>query len=90
VPHIPLGLLFRHVGGLQFIDGAGHLHPNLRPEMDLLLDPGVRLLSPEEAMALRAVMQTGGLLELPLPGFLADHAPINYSVLVWNCYDAQA
>jgi triacylglycerol lipase len=89
VPHIPLGLLFRHVGGLQFIDGAGHLHSNLSSEIELLLDPGVRLLSATEAMTLRAVMQTGGPLELPLPGFLADHAPINYSVLVWNCYDAR-
>jgi hypothetical protein len=25
---------------------------------------------------------------LPVPGFLADHAPINYSVLAWNVYDA--
>ena len=88
VPHLPLGLLFRHVGRLQFIDGAGHLHRNLTSAMEMLLDPGVHLLSAEEAMTLQGVMHTGEAVELPVPGFLADHAPINYSVLVWNCFDA--
>jgi triacylglycerol lipase len=88
VPHLPLGLLFRHVGRLQFIDGAGYFHPNLTSAMELFLDPGAHLLSAKEAMTLRGVIQTGKTLELPLPGFLADHAPINYSVLVWNCSDA--
>jgi hypothetical protein len=88
VPHLPLGLLFRHVGGLQFIDGAGYLHSHLNAGMELLLDPGAHLLSAKEAMTLRLVMKTGDPVELPVPGFLADHAPINYSVLVWNCYDA--
>jgi triacylglycerol lipase len=87
VPHLPLGLVFRHVGGLQFIDGAGYVHRNLDPTRELLLDPGAQLLSRREAMTLRGVMEMGEALELPLPGFLADHAPINYSVLVWNCYD---
>jgi hypothetical protein len=89
VPHLPLGLLFRHVGTLQFIDGAGYLHRNLTSVMELLLQPGVHHLSAQEAMTLRELMQAGKTLELPLPGFLADHAPINYSVLVWNCYDAR-
>ena len=86
VPHLPLGLLFRHVGALQFIDGAGYLHRNLASPMELLLDAGAHLLSANEAMTLRGLMQTGEAAELPLPGILADHAPINYSVLVWNCY----
>ena len=88
VPHLPLGLLFRHVGKLQFIDGAGHLHRNLTSARELMLDPGAHLLSAKEAMTLGGVMRTGETLdELPLPGFLADHAPINYSILMWNCYD---
>jgi hypothetical protein len=89
VPHLPLGLVFRHVGRLQFIDGAGYLHRDLTSAMEGLLDPGAHLLSAKEAMTLQGAMQTGGALELPLPGFLADHAPINYSVLAWNCYDAR-
>jgi hypothetical protein len=39
-------------------------------------------------MTLKGAMRTGETLELPVPGFLADHAPINHSILVWNCYDA--
>ena len=39
-------------------------------------------------MKMQGIIRTDAALELPLPGFLADHAPINYSVLVWNCYDA--
>jgi hypothetical protein len=89
VPHLPLGLVFRHVGSLQFIDGAGHLHSDPTPVMELMLDPGAHVLSANEAMTLRGMMRTGEALELPVPGFLADHAPINYSVLVWNCYDAR-
>ena len=88
VPHIPLGLVFHHVGRLQFIDGAGHLHPNLARTMEAMLDPGAHLLSAKEAMTLKGTLRTGEAVEFPLPGFLADHAPINYSVLVWNCYDA--
>jgi triacylglycerol lipase len=87
VPHLPLGLLFRHVGSLQFIDGAGHLHRNLTSAREVLLDPGAHLLSARDAMTLRGVMHTEGDVDLPLPGFLADHAPINYSVLLWNCYE---
>ena len=89
VPHIPIGLVFRHVGKMQFIDGAGRLHRNLTSPMERLLEPGAGLLSAKDAMALREVLHAGEALELPLPGFLADHAPINYSVLLWNCYDAR-
>ncbi len=89
VPHLPLGLLFRHVGSLQFVDGAGHLHSNLTSAMELMLDPGGHFLSPEEAVTLQALLRTGKAFEFPLPGFLADHAPINYSVLIWNRYDAR-
>jgi hypothetical protein len=31
---------------------------------------------------------TGGAA--PLPGFIADHAPINYAIRAWNCYEAAA
>jgi triacylglycerol lipase len=88
VPHLPLGLLFEHVGALQFIDGAGHLHRDLTLAMEQMLDPGAHLLSAKEALTLRGIMRTGHPFELPVPGFLADHAPINYSILAWNCYDA--
>ena len=88
VPHLPLGLLFRHVGRPQFFDGAGHLHPNLTGAAEAMLDPFAPLMSSREAMLLRQALGSGTSFELPLPGFLADHAPINYSVLAWNGYDA--
>ncbi len=87
VPHLPLGLLFRHAGTLEFIDGAGHLHRNLERTVELLLDPGAHLLSAREALTMREVIRPGPAKDFPLPGFLADHAPINYSILLWNNYD---
>ena len=86
VPRLPLG--FVHVGHLQFIDGAGHLHRNLTKTLEAMLDPAAKMISAREAMTVRQVVGSGEGLELPLVGFLADHAPINYTVLVWNCYDA--
>jgi hypothetical protein len=88
VPHLPLGLLFRHVGHPQFFDGAGHLHVNLTRAAEAMLDPFAPLMSAREAQLLRQALSSGASFELPLPGFLADHAPLNYSVLAWNAYDA--
>ena len=45
VPHLPLGLVFRHVGQLQFLDGAGHLHSNVAPAAESMLDPGAHIIS---------------------------------------------
>ena len=87
VPHLPLGLLFRHVGELQFMDAAGHFHRNLPRSMETTLDPGARSISAKEAITMRTQIHSAGGPDLPVPGFLADHAPINYSILVWNCYD---
>lgn len=87
VPHLPLGLVFRHVGHLQFIDGAGHLHRNLTSTSEVLLDPGAHLISARDALMMQGMLQNRSACELPLPGFLADHAPINYSILAWNIYD---
>jgi triacylglycerol lipase len=88
VPHIPIGLIFRHVGKLQFLDAGGHLHRDVPAAMELMLDLGAGFLSIRDAAALKEMMRPGSGFSLPVPGLLADHAPINYSVLVWNCYDA--
>ena len=87
VPHLPLGLVFRHVGQLQFVDGAGHLHRNLTAGTEAMLESGPHLISTKEALTMQGLIRTGGAFDLPLPGFLADHAPINYSILLWNGYD---
>jgi len=85
VSHVPLGLVFHHVGGLQFIDGSGHLHRHVAGRAQLLLRAGA-MLSPVAAHSLSGLLHDGD--DLPLPGFLADHAPINYAILLWNCYEA--
>ena len=36
---------------------------------------------------MRAQIHSAGGPDLQVPGFLADRAPIDYSILVWNCYD---
>jgi hypothetical protein len=48
------------------------------------------LLSPADALMMQSAIRGADAFDLPLPGFLADHAPINYSTLVWNCYDKAA
>jgi hypothetical protein len=87
VAHLPLGLVFRHVGTSQFIDAAGHLHRDLPEPIELMFEPGAHVLSAREAITLEGFLRTSGP-ELPIPGFLADHAPINYSILIWNCFAA--
>lgn len=82
VPHLPIGLVFDHVGHLEFIDGGGHLHQDVPADAEEGLDLP------------RGMLLAGGFIrrqtnfDLPVVGFIADHAPVNYSVLVWNCYDA--
>ena len=86
VTHVPLGLVFQHVGALQFIDGSGHLHSNLARRAQLLLEAGASV-SPISAHNVAGLLRATDH-DVPLPGFLADHAPINYATLIWNCYEA--
>ena len=86
VTQVPLGLVFHHVGALQFIDGSGHLHPNVSEMGQLLLRAGASM-SPAAVHSLGGILRHSGP-DVPLPGFLADHAPVNYAILTWNCYEA--
>jgi triacylglycerol lipase len=87
VTHVPLGLVFHHVGALQFVDGSGRLHRHVDRRGQLLLRAGAAL-SPMAAHSLSGLLHEGAD-DLPLPGFLADHAPINYAILLWNCYETE-
>jgi triacylglycerol lipase len=87
VPHLPIGLLFRHLPQLQFIDGAGHLHRDVPSPLEALLDHGAQRMSIKKARSMQAALRSQVALEVPLPGFLADHAPLNYSIQLWNMYD---
>jgi hypothetical protein len=87
VTHVPIGIVFRHVGELQFIDAAGHPHLNLGGTDKLFLETTTLHLSQSEAHTMSRMMHMAGGAA-PLPGFIADHAPINYAIRTWNCYDA--
>lgn len=89
VTHIPLGLVFRHVGHPEFIDGGGAMHRDLTLAQEQVLDAGGVHLSPREAHNLGALMQMAGSKgQTVVPGCLADHAPINYAIRIWNCFEA--
>ena len=87
VTNVPLGLVFRHAGALALVDGAGHWHVDPSPAEEALFEASTTGLSSNQAH------HVGSLLHLaeqgvPLPGPLADHAPINYAIRLWNCYEA--
>jgi triacylglycerol lipase len=87
VTNVPLGLVFRHVGALQHIDSGGHLHEHVQPSEELILKAGAIHLPAGESRALSGLLRTSQPT-IPLPGFLADHAPVNYAIRIWNCYEA--
>ena len=88
VTHVPLGLVFRHAGVLALIDAGGHFHPDPSPTEEALFDAASTRFSAADAQHLSPFFS---LVEpaIHLPGPLADHAPINYAIRLWNCYDAQ-
>ena len=88
VTHVPLGLVFRHIGELEFIDAAGHAHVAVSGTDKLFLEATTIHLSPAEAHTMSRLLQLSGG-GLPLPGFIADHAPINYAIRIWNCHEAE-
>lgn len=80
VTHLPIGLVYDHVGTREFIDAGGHLHRDLAmPNWLLPFDP--------DALRTLCRRAAGGMRPGAMPGVLADHAPINYATLIWNCYD---
>lgn len=87
VTHVPIGLVFRHVGRLQFIDTSGFLHRNIGRAHELMLEAAGIHMTAREAHSVAGLLRLSGA-GVPLPGFLADHAPINYAIRVWNCFEA--
>lgn len=86
VPHLPPPGVYEHLGRLQFIGDDGQLHQDLPADAEEGLD------LPGGLMIARAAMTSWSLTDgnaggLPLPKFIADHAPLNYAIRVWNCYD---
>jgi triacylglycerol lipase len=86
VTHVPLGLVFRHVGNLEFIDGSGHFYKDVDESQEMLLGAASLNLSAGTADNLQNILRLAGSGAV-LPGFLADHAPVNYATRIWNCYE---
>jgi len=86
VTNVPLGLVFRHVGALEFIDAGGHLHRDMGLAAEILTEAGSVRMSPIDAHALSNLLRLASPT-FPLPGFLADHAPLNYAIRIWNAYE---
>jgi hypothetical protein len=75
--------VYAPVGELRFIDANGQL----RREAPSVAD---RVVGFAESVSTGVMMAASRLrlarLGIPLPGFIADHAPINYATLLWNSY----
>jgi len=90
VTHVPLGLVFRHAGVLALIDSAGAFHADPSREEEALLEAATTRLSATEAHSVSSLLSLArGIANVHLPGPLADHAPINYAIRLWNCYEAE-
>ena len=87
VTNVPLGLVFRHAGALALVDATGHWHADPSRTEEALFEASTTGFSSHQAHHVGSLLHTapGGV---PLPGPLADHAPINYAIRLWNCYEA--
>jgi len=74
---------FAPVGSLTFIDANGHVHPQMPSAIGLLIGMTQQLVGSAALVArlLRTLEPT-----IPLPPAIADHAPINYAIRLWNAY----
>lgn len=89
VTHVPLGLVFRHAGALALIDASGRFHADPSPTEEALFDAASTRFSVADAQHLASLFSIAEP-DIHVPGPFADHAPINYAIRLWNCYDAQA
>jgi len=81
VTHLPIGLVYDHVGQREFIDAGGHLHRHVA------LPDWLSPTDPLTLVRLQGLLGSHEVRPAAVPGPLADHAPINYSTLIWNVYD---
>jgi hypothetical protein len=87
VTQVPVGFVYRHVGSLHFIDSNGYFRPNRSRTEELMFN--MSSITPSASRAHRIGAQLRAEPFAAVPGLLADHAPINYAVRLWNCYEAE-
>jgi hypothetical protein len=87
VTQVPVGFLYRHVGSLHFIDSNGYFRPNRTRTEELMFN--MSSVNPSAGRSHRIGAQLRAEPLAAVPGLLADHAPINYAIRLWNCYEAE-
>jgi hypothetical protein len=81
LPQVPYGL-FSPVGRLVYIDTNGHLHSSMASAADALIGIAQQAGSTGLLSAARLLPALG--TGVVLPPQIADHAPINYAIRLWN------
>lgn len=87
IARVPPEPLYRHVGLLKFIDSSGRLHhldAAPLPHEPRLSDLTRALIPTAAFFAGAPALARLNRVPLPVPKPLADHAPIYYSVHLWN------
>jgi len=79
---IELPFAYTHAGGLRFIDASGSVHEEQGALHQLLANAAVGTLALQQLRML--IKAKSRELDFPLPGFLADHAPIYYAMYLWD------
>jgi hypothetical protein len=87
VTEVPNGSIFNHIGKLQFIDVSGFLHQGSDSMSERDLD--------RTSAGMTGLDLTGWNSESwdaeptrSVPPIIADHAPVNYALRIWNSYEA--
>jgi hypothetical protein len=80
--HVAYGA-FSPVGSLMFIDANGYVHGHMPSAI-------AQAISVTQQLAASAALFIRGFRTfdrgIPLPPSIADHAPINYAIRLWNAY----
>ncbi|MDQ3803263.1 MAG: lipase family protein [Acidobacteriota bacterium] len=86
IARVPPEVLYRHVGHLKLIDGAGVLH---HPGDESPIPFRVRLTGRVRQLFSSAPFFASSLgrFRIPVPKPLADHAPVYYPVHLWNSFN---
>lgn|GEM_PF-6688492 len=78
ITKVPPGL-YRHAGKVQYIDDAGQVHARMS-----LWDELENAISPDIIPRFSAIRDSIFGFDIPLPGFIADHAPVYYATYLYN------
>jgi hypothetical protein len=88
VTHVPLGLVLRHAGVAALVDAAGHFHADPAPAEEAVFEAAAAGFSAGDAQHVAALLRAVEP-RMRVPGILADHAPINYAIRLWNAYETE-